>query len=1070
MYICNDESDINVLDDRMESIMNILRRIQYSRIGRILFKKGPLLELARSLRRAVRKVKTRLEERKNKVEHLKDVLMKLLEEDIPEMSYTDEVIDVIVPIYNGYEYLEKLFNDLPRTKMNCRFLLVDDRSTDPRVREIEKKFVQEHKNAILIVNEENYGFVKSVNNGLEHSKGHVALVNTDTELPEGWLERLMYPILSQKKVGTTTPYTNSATIFSFPNIGGNNPIYRGLSVEIIDKHFKNVKLRMTDAPTGVGFCMGMNREAINKIGFLDYEAYDRGYGEENDWCQRALKEGFRHVQVENLFVYHKHGGSFLSDDKAKLVERHLKILKERFPSYDAQIEKFMTTDRNRQIRELMQMVIDTNETKSILCFDHNLSGGATSYLEKQKRKWFQMGSCVTTVRYDFVKGNYIFLFENGEISLRYICGELAELQYASKWLHFDEIYVNELVTYPKLWNTLEFLVELKEKYHAQLIMLMHDYFSVCPTINLVTEDFHYCGMPGGTQCKECYNQKNYSYEYGCPSQTEWTKRWNLFFEKCTEVRSFSEDTYRRVEESFTGDIHHTLVPHQVNYMIPIHKNHTWSRTITIGLLGVLIDHKGSRLVKEMLQRIQEEKLDIKIVLIGKVTGESLSEYKNFIETGEYHVAEIPKLVYEHDIDIFLMASIWPETFSYTTEEVIKMGMPVASFDFGAPAERIKRYEKGLILSKREADAVLSEIESFVKNTCKQETQIIERKRVIYIAEYISFSSRYRLEHLKEELLYMGVDGEIWETNNLPKSRDWASVDAVVIYRCRDMDPLSGLILEITNHNIPMYYDIDDFIFDYDGIKDFKFFQTEEYKDFDVYTNKIHACMEKMDGIIVSTQHMKMAVEKSFPRKPVFVNRNVASAEMTIYSLLAFETRHVHKDKVILGYFSGSNTHSEDFDLISDVLLQVMQECSEVYLKIVGCLELSEAFNCVGDRIIREGFMDWRQLPSSIAECDINLMPLENTFFHRCKSENKWMEAGLVHVPTIGSYNQELDGATKNGENVILCQNEDEWKTFLLKLIADKEYRTKIGEQAYSFVMKEKSTLASHQDLYRFIFG
>ncbi|WP_330582768.1 glycosyltransferase [Suipraeoptans intestinalis] len=64
---------------------------------------------------------------------------------------------------------------------------------------------------------------------------------------------------------------------------------------------------------------------------------------------------------------------------------------------------------------------------------------------------------------------------------------------------------------------------------------------------------------------------------------------------------------------------------------------------------------------------------------------------------------------ENDIDIFLIPSIWPETFSYTTEEIMQMGMPVMSFDIGAPAERIKKYEKGLIIPEISPQAVLKSV-------------------------------------------------------------------------------------------------------------------------------------------------------------------------------------------------------------------------------------------------------------------------------------------------------------------------------------------------------------------------
>lgn len=1048
--------------------MNILRRIQYSKVGRVIFKKGPLLEMARWSRRTVYKVIDGVKDYMDKRVRLLEVIYTYFAEDEFVMPETDEVIDVIVPIYNGYDYLVKLFEDLRKTELKMRIILVDDKSPDERVHQLEREYADKYDNVILIESEENYGFVKSVNRGLEIAEGHVALVNTDTELPSGWLERLMYPIIFGKNIGTTTPYTNSGTIFSFPNMGVNNHIYRGLDVETIDSYFRMLKPRYVSAPTGVGFCMGMNKHAIKEVGFLDYETYDRGYAEENDWCQKAIKKGYRNVQVENLFVYHKHGGSFLSDEKKQLIEQHLKKLKERFPNYDGQVSEFVTSDPNKEIRELMQMFIDVHERKSILIFDHNLSGGATSYLENKKRECFQEDACTTTVRYDHINGGYRLDFENGDVKLSYQVKEFEDILIIGRWMHWDEIWINELVTYPEIWDTLELILEIKTQQRAKIVMLMHDYFSICPSVNLMTEDFHYCGLPGGEACQECYNKREFFGVYPCFSQPDWIEHWKKFFAECGEIRSFSQDTLDRVKQCFGEDLPLTLVPHEVKYMLPIHKEHTHSDTITIGLLGILINHKGSDLIQAMLREIEEKNLNIRIVLIGKVMGTSMEGYKNFYATGEYHVSDLPRLVYENDIDIFMMASVWPETFSYTTTEVMQMGLPIASFDLGAPAERIKAYEKGLILSERNETVVLEEITDFVRNKLKAKENILPRKKIVYIAEYISFSSRYRLEHMQEEMLYMGIDGEAWETANLPKNRNWDGVDAVVIYRCRDMEPLTSLIEEIKAHKIPIIYDTDDYIFEYEEIKELPFMKDDEYKDFDVYSKGMYDCMAKCDAFTVSTDNMKVAVQRAFPGKNVYVNRNVASAKMAIYSLLAQENRKVHKDKVILGYFSGSNTHSRDFELIADTLASVMKKRENVYLKIVGCLELPASFDGVEDRIIREGFMDWTKLPESIAECDINLMPLEDTFFHRCKSENKWMEAALVSVVTIGSSNDELEGATKNGENVILCKNADEWEEKLLYLVDHEEARKEMAEKAHAYVMEHKTTLSDHSALKEFV--
>ena len=70
------------------------------------------------------------------------------------------------------------------------------------------------------------------------------------------------------------------------------------------------------------------------------------------------------------------------------------------------------------------------------------------------------------------------------------------------------------------------------------------------------------------------------------------------------------------------------------------------------------------------------------------------------------------LMEKNFIDFILIPSVWPETFSYTTEEAMTMGLPVACYDLGAPAERVKKYKKGLIISKIDAQTTLKEIEQF----------------------------------------------------------------------------------------------------------------------------------------------------------------------------------------------------------------------------------------------------------------------------------------------------------------------------------------------------------------------
>ena len=135
---------------------------------------------------------------------------------------------------------------------------------------------------------------------------------------------------------------------------------------------------------------------------------------------------------------------------------------------------------------------------------------------------------------------------------------------------------------------------------------------------------------------------------------------------------------------------------------------------------------------------------------------------------------------------------------------------------------------------------------------------------------------------------------------------------------------------------------------------------------------------------------------------VYINRNVASEKMLKYSERAKANVQKEKDKIILGYFSGSITHNSDFEMILPAIKKVMQENSNVYLKVVGELNMPKELDDLKDRIIASPFMECKKLPELIASVDINLAPLEDTLFNAAKSENKWVEASMVGVPTIAS--------------------------------------------------------------------
>lgn len=1052
----------------------LLEHIRHSQFYKDHLKQLPVTQALLKMRDRIKNLADLLQEKADPSRKRENLLVLLqdrilpLDEDVVS-DFADVAVDVIVPIYNGYEYLVRLLQDIDATRMEANYILIDDKSTDVRIPSLLQDFAESHERVILMTNETNLGFVGTVNRGLKVSTHHVALVNTDTELPHGWLERLMMPILRDETVASTTPFTNSGTIFSFPKFVQNNAIYEDMSVEEMDEVFSHVETDYQQVPTGMGFCMGMNRKAIDEVGLLDQEAFGRGYGEENDWCLRAKAAGYHDVHVENLFVYHKHGGSFVSEEKSRLIAEHMEILYKRYPMYEYDVKKYVGKDPQGQLRRVIQLLLDCRCRQTKLYIINDWGGGSERYFQMQQGKFIHQGGGIWSLCYCKQKEYYELTYQSEKISQYYHIKEFSDLCRLSRWISIDEIVVNQLTLYPDLQNLLKDIIEAKKIYQAKLIMLFHDYYAICPSYNLTGKDGMFCGDATGKECADCYQKWRFAETYQCADITDWRSCWQSLLENCDEIRCFSEDTLKRVQRIYGDSLAYTLVPHCVDYLSPVCKRTKTTDYVNIAVLGGLSAHKGGEVVQQVLHLVERKELPVRIILIGFADGIRLRQSKHCVITGRYEVFELPLLVYQHDVDVVFIPSIWPETFSYTAEEAMQMNLPLVSFALGAPAERIKHYKKGMTLPlDASPEELLSAIVKWGEEHSKMQKKVY--KQVLYLSEYKSFSSRYRLLHMAEELLLQGVPAVICE-EQYPRNIQWDDVSALCIYRCRYRGEVKRIVDEAREYRIPVIYDIDDAIFDYENMDYIPEIDTSVYGDFKVYSSELLQCMKQADKITVSTDHMTEAVKRCLPDKTVFVNRNVASMQMQGISHQVFAERNERSntERIVLGYFSGSNTHNGDFALITSVILKIMKKYPFVSLKIGGCLELSDEYGMMSDRIMCSDMVAWQRLPVEIAEVDINLMPLEDTFFHLCKSENKWMEAAFVGVPTIASFNDEIARATHDGCDIVLCRDTREWEDALERMIEDAGYRKRIAENAHDNVVKYKTTSYAGEKLIDFIF-
>jgi GT2 family glycosyltransferase len=260
-------------------------------------------------------------------------------------------LDVIIPIHNAADALRRCLDSLhARLSADAAVILVDDASSDPAVGALLEAFTGHCPQPCRILRQpRNRGFVASVNHGMRASTRDVVLLNSDTVVTHGWLQRLQACLQSDARIATATPWSNNAEICSLPDFCRPNP-------EPDDPERVATAARAAgpprypELPTAVGFCMAIRRAALDALGDFDEATFGRGYGEENDFCLRAEAHGWRNVLCDDAYVVHQGGASFLASGEKPGGVAMQKLLA-RYPDYNRRVSAFIAEDPLRPHRE-----------------------------------------------------------------------------------------------------------------------------------------------------------------------------------------------------------------------------------------------------------------------------------------------------------------------------------------------------------------------------------------------------------------------------------------------------------------------------------------------------------------------------------------------------------------------------------------------------------------------------------------------------------------------------------------------------------------------------------------------
>lgn len=348
--------------------------------------------------------------------------------------------------------------------------------------------------------------------------------------------------------------------------------------------------------------------------------------------------------------------------------------------------------------------------------------------------------------------------------------------------------------------------------------------------------------------------------------------------------------------------------------------------------------------------------------------------------------------------------------------------------------------------------------------------------VLYLSGCPGDAKRYRCDHHAEQLGLLGVTSSVavYGEDDLGELVD--RYRCVVLHRVPWGPDVAGFVQRLREHHAAVIFDTDDLVFDPAAAHEVAALALMDDDEKALYLDgltRYRQTLERCDGATVSTDALRDAAVEVVEN--VEVVYNALSEEMLQHAVSALVDREDRladssDDRApVVAYLSGTRTHNADFLQAADAVLWALRTFPGVRFRAVGHLDLDSRFDEFGERVERIPLQPWQALPQLLAEVDVNLAPLEpDNRFTDAKSCLKYVEAGVVGVPTIASPRQDFRRAIEHGRNGLLADTADEWRQTLGELLRSPARRRELGVAARDDVRGHHTGRVRSRELHRAI--
>ena len=613
------------------------------------------------------------------------------------------VVDVVIPVHGGGAMTRACLDSVLATvKRPSRVIVVDDATPEPELA-AHLTALAGRRRIQLIRHVHSLGYPASANAGMRACGNRdVVLLNSDTLVPPGWLERLREVAYSAADVGTVSPLSNNATLLSYPRRDDPNPMPDdAATARIAALAWRANGTAAMDVPVTVGFCMYLRRDCLAAVGGLREDVFAQGYGEENDFCLRARQLGWRHVAAPGVFVAHRGAQSFGMEGEA-LRTRNQGLLARMYPGYVALIQAHYRNDpvaaaRLRLDRARWDASADAKRPAALL-ITHDAGGGVEQRIATACAAHMAAGRRPVVLRPSSTPDGTTYVrvadgVRDDYPNLRFTMPE--ELTTLIRFL--KRLRPVELALHHSLGHDVS-IYDLITRLGVPYDVHVHDYLLICPRVTLIGRERRYCGEPAVTTCEHCVADLG-SYADEVIRVARLRQRSGALLAGAHRVVVPSDDAAERIRRYFPA-LRPMVVPHEDDLVLkatPLRRSmpQPMARICVVGAIGV---DKGFEILLACARDAAERALPLEFVIVGhSIDDRRLLDIGRVFITGEYHRDEVVPLIQAQNASLAWVPSIWPETWCFTLSEAWRAGLRVAAFDLGAQAERVRRTGRGIVL-------------------------------------------------------------------------------------------------------------------------------------------------------------------------------------------------------------------------------------------------------------------------------------------------------------------------------------------------------------------------------------